>query len=129
MMSAQVPVEVPAKETEAYPPPYAPDTSPNQQGNFVVQQQAYPPAYAPTYPPQGAVYPVVGQQQQTVVVTGGQIPVQNVVLVRPNGRGHNPQVAGAQPGPAFCLFAPGMIETGIRVSLVVGDNYSILYAS
>jgi len=104
---------VPTKETEAYPPPYATV----QQGEFVAQQ-----AYPPTYTPQSVAYPVVGQQQQTVVVAG-QAPVQNVVLVQ--ARSCNPQVSGVLPGFAFCKFGPGIIETFIRVSLTVSTRVSV----
>ena len=110
---------VPAKETEAYPPPY----SPNQQGHFAVQQPAYPPAYLSGYPPQGAAYPVAGQQPQTLFVVG-RAPVQNVVLVQ--ARSYNPQVSGLLPGFAFCKFTPGIIETFIRVSLTVSIYHDVL---
>jgi len=96
---------VPAKETEAYPPPYA-------TGGF----QAPPVYQPPGCQPQGAAYPVVGQQHQTVIVAG-QAPVQNVVLVQ--ARSYNAQVSGLLPGFAFCKFTPGIIETFIRVSLTV----------
>ena len=108
--------EIPAKETEAYPPPYAP----NQQG-VAVQQQAYPPTYSASgYPPQGAAYPVTGQQQQTFFVAAGRAPVQNVVLVQ--ARSYNPQVSDLLPGFAFCKFTPGIIETFIRVPLTVSTH-------
>jgi len=89
---------MPTKETEAYPRPYTIGASPGYQ------------------PPGVAAYPVVGQQQQTLIVAG-QAPVQNVVLVQ--ARSFNAQVSGLLPGFAFCKFTPGIIETFIRVSLTV----------
>ena len=79
------------------PPEYQPNPS------MVVQRQTYQPAYA--------------GQMNTVVVAAPQPTVQNVVLVQTMNA--NPQKPGLDPGCAFCKFAPGIIETVIRVSLAV----------
>jgi len=85
------------------PPRYTPNPP------VVVQQQAYQPAY-------------VGQQH-TVVVTAPQVPMQNVVFVQTVPI--NQQKPGIVPGFAFCKFTPGVLETVIRVSLVVSHIVDI----
>ena len=78
---------------------------PNQPSEFI--KQTYP-LYPPAYP---------GQQQMALTVTS-QVPVagQNTVVVQAVA---NDQVPGLVPGCAFCKFVPGIIETIIRLSLVV----------
>ena len=104
--------------------PYAPGTATGYAG-----QQQYPPgAYYPApsnfvaaQPPPPAYNPQsYNQQQQTtgVVVVGGTVPVAQNVLVVQTVRA-NVQIPDVYPGPAFCLFAPGIIETFIRSSIVV----------
>ena len=88
------------------PPPYYTPNPP-----AVVSQQAYQPAY-------------VGQQH-TVVVATPQVPMQNVVLVQTVPI--NQQKPGIAPGFAFCKFTPGVIETVIRVSLVVSHVVDTVY--
>ena len=80
------------------PPSYVLNPAP-----VLVQPQVYQPAYA--------------GQQNTMVVTASQVPMQNVVLVQTVSV--NAQQPGIVPGFAFCKFAPGVIETLIRVSLAV----------
>lgn len=94
--------------------------------------QPYPPGYgaqppppaAAFYPPPGTVIagqppPAYGQQQtaNVVMVGGAPTPVQNVVVVQTIRA--NVQIPEVYPGVAFCMFAPGIIETVIRISLMV----------
>ena len=87
------------KEEESYPPP-------NQPAEFAEMQQ-YPVSDPPP------AYP--GQQE----IALGHIPVvgQNIVVVQRVVA--NNQLPGLAPGCAFCKFVPGIVETIIRLSLVV----------
>ena len=105
--------------------PYAPGTASGYGGQQPpVQQQNLPPGgYYPAPPRFGPVQqppPAYNQQQQTtgVVVVGGAPAVTQNVLVVQTVRA-NVQLPEVYPGPAFCLFAPGLVETFIRTSIVV----------
>ena len=96
------------KEADVYP-------SPNQPAEFV--KQTCPVEPYPDYPP---AYP--GQQEMIALSVPGQVPSvagqppTTIVVVQARG---NNQVPGLVPGCAFCKFVPGVIETIIRLSLVV----------
>ena len=97
--------------------PYAPGASaPGYEGQQPVGQ--YPPAAY--YYPQNQPPPPAYQQQQTtgIVVVGAQPPMAQNVLVVQTVRA-NVQIPEVYPGPAFCMFTPGIIETLIRSSIVV----------
>ena len=103
-------------------PPYVPSAAPaagyeGQQPAVAANQYPTP---GPYYYPRGQPPPPAYQQQQTtgVVIVGGPTPVaQNVLVVRTVRA--NVQIPDVYPGPAFCLFAPGIIEIFIRSSVVV----------
>ena len=120
---------LPPSYTDAVPSlraPHAPGTASGYGGQQPpVQQQNLPPsAYYPAPSRFGAVHqspPAYSQQQQTtgVVVVGGAPIAQNILVVQTVRA--NVQIPGVYPGPAFCLFAPGLIETFIRSSKVVRE--------
>ena len=119
-------------EKGAPPPPsytapsgalYVPGTATGYVGQQLRQQpvqQQYPPAaYYPAPSSFQPPPPGYNQQQQTtgVVVVGSAPMAQNVLVVQTVRA--NVQIPGVYPGPAFCMFTPGIIETFIRSSLVV----------
>ena len=110
--------------------PYTPGTATGYAGQQPPVRQQYPPgAYYPAPSSFVEAQPLLppgynpqsyNQQQQTtgVVVVGGAVPVAQNILVVQTVRA-NVQLPRVYPGPAFCLFAPGIIETFIRSSIVV----------
>lgn len=111
-----------------HPPSYVePTVQPYPPGAPIGYAGQPPPQYPPAvayYPPPGSVIagqpPTYAQQQQAsnVVVVGGAPTVPQNVLVVQTIRA-NVQIPEVYPGVAFCKFAPGIIETIIRVSLMV----------
>ena len=121
---------VPPSYVPGYTAPYAPGTAPGYEGQQP-QPVGYPPPGGYYYPPPSGVAatsqppPPAYQQQQTtgVVVVGAPPVVQNVMVVRTVRA--NVQIPDVYPGLAFCMFAPGIIETMIRSSIVVRQfNYT-----
>ena len=122
--------------TAASRAPYAPGTATGYARQQPPVQRQYPPgAYYPAPSSFGAVQPpppANNQQTTNVVVVGGTVPVpvaQNVLVVQTVRT--NVQIPEVYPGPAFCLFAPGIIETFIRSSIVVRQfkplNFCYIY--
>ena len=80
-----------------------------KQGETLMVADPPPPYYTPNPP----------------AVVSQQVPMQNVVLVQTVPI--NQQKPGIAPGFAFCKFTPGVIETVIRVSLVVSHVVDTVY--
>lgn len=93
-------------EPTAPPFPYAPGAAPGEYG--AQQPVQYPAPNPPSYYPPG-------QQQQGANVAF--VPAaQNVRVVNVRT---NLQIPDVYPGIAFCKFIPGIVETSIRLSLMV----------
>ena len=107
---------------------YAQGTAPGYEGQQP-QPVGYPPPGGYYYPPPSGVAatsqppPPAYQQQQnvTTIIVGGPapLPAQNAMVVQTVRT--NVQIPKVYPGVAFCRFAPGIIETIIRSSIVVSD--------